>query len=65
MYIPLQLRLTLFLYARSGPGALVGGWFISWGVYRAVAHMTRTTQNIQYLRRFSPASTGKILVWTG
>ncbi len=46
MYIPLQLRLTLFLYARSGPGALVGGWFISWGVLSAVRRMTRTAQNI-------------------
>lgn len=43
--------------------AIVGGWFITWGVLSAVRRMTRTAQNISISRNFNQRVPGK--TWPG
>src|SRR5438128_3406018 len=43
--------------------ALIGGWFITWGVLSAVRRMTRTAQSISTSRNFSQRVPSK--TWLG
>src|SRR3989440_480500 len=43
--------------------ALIGGWFITWGVLSAVRRMTKTAQNISISRNFSQRVPSK--TWSG